>query len=205
MGGRRAVLLAAAVLLALAGPAQARPLAAGEATEFIEELGNRAVAMLSDTDTTQRHKTRQFRQLLRQDFALKGIARFTLGRYWRRANAKQRSRYLFLFEDYVVNSYAARFGSYGGETFTIVDERINDRGRAMVSTRINRKGGKPVVVQWHVHERDSRIKIVDVVIEGISMSMTQRSDFAAAIRSAGGDLDAFLDTLADKARKSAAE
>jgi phospholipid transport system substrate-binding protein len=57
-----------------------------------------------------------------------------------------------------------------------------------------------VEVFWHLRERLGAVRVVDVVIEGISMSLTQRSDFAASVRTVAGDLDAFLDTLEAKVR-----
>ena len=179
---------------------QNRPLLSGEATALIKALGDAAVEMLSNEQLTPREKIRRFRHLLNQSFAMKGIARFALGRYWRHASYPQRRRYLKLFEDYIVNSYSARFGNYAGESFVVLEERIDDRGQASVSTRIQRPSGEPVEVVWHLRERLGAVRIVDVMVEGISMSLTQRSDFAAAIRTAGGDLDAFLDTLEAKVR-----
>ena len=70
-----------------------------------------------------------------------------------------------------------------------------DRDGAVVTTRIQRPGGDPVEVIWHLQERLGVVRIVDVMIEGISMSLTQRSDFSASVRTTGGDLDKFLDTL----------
>ncbi len=177
-----------------------RPLLPGEARELVKSLGDAAVAMLSNKQLTQQEKRRRFRHLLNQSFALRGIARFALGRYWRRADFAQRRRYLKLFEDYIVNSYAARFGNYSGESFVVINESIDGRGWAAVKTRIQRPGGEPVEVIWHLRERLGAVRIVDVMVEGISMSLTQRSDFAAAVRTAGGDMDAFLDTLEAKVR-----
>ena len=179
---------------------QGRHLEPGEAKALVKSLGDAAVSLLSDKTLTPAEKTRRFRHLLNQSFALKGIARFALGRYWRRATFKQRRRYLKLFEDYIVNSYAARFGNYAGEQFVVLDERIDDRGWAVVTTRIHRPGGEPVKVLWSLRERLGEVRIVDVTVEGISMSLTQRSDFAASVRTAGGDMDAFLDTLEAKVR-----
>ena len=198
----------AVVLLATAPPtagttwaaSSGRPLEPGEAKGLIKSLGDAAVAMLSDKTLSGPEKIRRFRHLLNQSFALKGIARFALGRYWRRADFTQRRRYLKLFEDYIVNSYAARFGNYAGEKFVVMGESIDDRGWAVVATRIQRPGGDPVKVFWHLRERLGAVRVVDVVIEGISMSLTQRSDFAASVRTVGGDLDAFLDTLEAKVR-----
>ena len=178
-----------------------RALLPGEAKDLIKALGDAAVALLSDRSLSKPERTRRFRHLLNQSFAMKGIARFALGRYWRRADFPQRRRYLKLFEDYIVNSYAARFGNYGGELFIVAKEKIDGRGWATVSTRIHRPGGEPVKVIWHLRERLGAVLIVDVVVEGISMSLTQRSDFAASIHTVGGDIDAFLDILEAKVRK----
>lgn len=177
-----------------------RPLSPGEATKLVKALGDAAVEMLSNKQLSQREKTRRFSHLLNESFAMKGIARFVLGRYWRQANLPQRRRYLTLFEDYVVNSYAARFGNYAGESFIVLGEKIDDRGGATVNTRIQRPSGEPVDVVWHLRERVGAVRIVDVMVEGISMSLTQRSDFAAAIRTFGGNLDVFLDALEAKVR-----
>lgn len=195
------LLLAAFLFPAIAdAKSKGRPLEPGEATALIKTLGDAAVAMLSDKKLGQVEKIRRFRHLLNESFALKGIARFALGRYWRRADSLQRRRYLKLFEDYIVNSYAARFGNYAGEQFIVSSERIDERGGAVVTTRIQRPGGDPVKVLWHLRERQGAVRIVDVMVEGISMSLTQRSDFAASVRTAGGNLDAFLDTLEAKVR-----
>ena len=204
---RRDVLRASALIVLstlvpgfrLAPPAMAksqnRPLAPGEAMALIKDLGDTAVAMLSNKSLNHADKMRQFRYLLNQNFALKGIARFALGRYWRKADIPQRRRYLQLFEDYIVNSYAARFRNYDGEKFFILGENVDDRGGAVVTTRIQRPGGDPVEILWYLQERLGVVRIVDVMIEGISMSLTQRSDFSASVRTTGGDLDKFLDTL----------
>jgi phospholipid transport system substrate-binding protein len=189
----------------LAGPpaaakSEGRPLLPGEATALVKALGDAAVKMLSDKRFSQTEKTRRFRHLLNDSFAVKGIARFALGRYWRRASFPQRQRYLTLFEDYIVNSYAARFGNYAGETFVVIGEHIDDRGWATAKTRIQRPSGAPVDVVWRLRERVGAVRIVDVMVEGISMSLTQRSDFASAIRTAGGDLEVFLDALEVKVR-----
>jgi phospholipid transport system substrate-binding protein len=151
--------------------------------------------MVSNEALSQDEKSRQFRGLLQQSFALKPIARFVLGRYWKQADDRQRERYVLLFEDYIVQSYSARFGEYAGETFRIIDEKPEGNSGTVVTTMIMRPQGEPVEVQWFVREHKGELKIVDVVIEGISMSLTQRSDFAAAIRKNGGDINAFLDSL----------
>lgn len=191
--------LVVTIAFAVVAVTPARAINAGEPSQFIQNLGNSAVAMVTDANLSQTDKIAQFRQLLRDGFALPSIARFALGRYWRRADEDQRQRYTLLFEDYIVASYSARFNEYEGESFRIVDEKLLDDGAAIVTTSIMRPNAQSVQVDWQVRDHRGQLKIVDVVIEGISMTLTQRSDFAAAIRQSGGNIDKFLDSLDRKA------
>jgi phospholipid transport system substrate-binding protein len=189
-----------AVLLLLPLPAKAT-IDGGAPSAFISELGTAAIAMLSNKDLDQKSKIDQFRELLQNGFALKAISRFVLGPYWKKTSPEQRERYTALFEEYVISSYANRLRDYGGETFKVTGEKLYDEKSAAVSTLILRPNGEPVVVDWRIRRRNGELKIVDVVIEGISMGQTQRSDFGSAIRGKGGDIDAFLDVLERKVRR----
>jgi len=193
-----AALLLSLTLLASAGAgADAKAITSGEPSRFIERLGNDAVGMIANETLSQEKKTEEFRRLLKQGFALRAIGRFALGRYWKSAKPEQRQRYQALFEEYIVATYAARFSEYGGETLRILGEDLEGQTGANVRSSIIRPEApdQPIIVIWRIRSHKGQLKIVDVVIENVSMSMTQRSDFAAVIRQNGGNIDAFLDSL----------
>lgn len=191
---RFAWVLVVVLLLASAPQSQAATGASG----FIETLGTEAISLAADIEKSESDKSKEFRGLLTRGFDLRTISRFVMGRYWRRLSDEQKQRYLGLFEDYLVVTYANRFNEYSGETFKVVDERPSGERGTLVTTKVFRPQGAEVVVGWHVVPNDSAFRIVDVVIEGISMSVTQRSDFASAIQASGGSIDAFLDSLERK-------
>ncbi len=187
------------VLFAVAPAAQATGNDEDGARRFIETLGRDAVAMLQKGELTPEQRVSEFRKLLSEGFALDAIARFTLGKYWRRADDAQRDRFLGLFERYVVSSYARRLGDYEGETFEIEGSRDEGRNGVLVRTFVLRPGsGEKLAVDWRVMAHKGRYKIVDVIIEGVSMSITQRSEFSSVIAAKGGQLDDFLDELERK-------
>ena len=64
-----------------------------------------------------------------------------------------------------------------------------------VPTVIERAGNKPVNITWLVAEADGAMRIADVVAEGMSLRMTQRSDYASFLAHNGGNLDALLAAL----------
>jgi len=54
-------------------------------------------------------------------------------------------------------------------------------------------------LQWKVHQADDgQLKVSDIVVEGVSMSITQRSDYNSMLQGNGGKLDALLTALRTK-------
>lgn len=186
----------AVTTLFVAPPAVAS--AEGRSSQFVERLGRDAISMLSDEGLSREARLAGFRQLLRDGFALEAIGRFVLGRHWTQASADQRTAFLTAFEDFVVNSYAARFSQYSGENLRILDERADGESGHAVNTQIVRPSAPPIMVQWRVREAEAGPKIVDVVIEGVSLAITQRSEFAAVIQQNGGRIDPLIEQLRQK-------
>ncbi|MBM3485268.1 MAG: ABC transporter substrate-binding protein [Alphaproteobacteria bacterium] len=180
----------------------ATPAAMAQATgadEFIRRSGQRAIDSLTVQSIGDAERGKRFREILRGSFDVPEIGRFVLGRYWRTATDQEKTEYLRLFEDFIVRAYANRFADYSGETFRVlqvVDSTDNDK---LVSTEIVQPSGKPPVrVVWRVRGQAGAFKVVDVTVEGISMSVTQRDEFAAVIRSNGGTVAGLLDALRKK-------
>lgn len=189
-----AALLAVAVLLVTAVP----PAAAGGAEAFIRDTAARVFTSYAG-EATDEQRAKAFREILTATFELKTIARFTLGRYWRVASSDQRKEYRRLFEDFLVLAYANRFRDLGGVKLNVVSVRAVNKRDRLVQSEVDPGGGRPPIrIGWRVRETGRGHRIVDVIVDGISMSVTQRDQFAAAIRSAGGKIDGLLAMLRDK-------
>jgi len=178
--------LGLAALLAGAVASPARAAGAQAPTDFVRAFGDRAVAVLSDGDLDARGREAALRQLLKENFDVPIIGRFVLGRYWRSASEAQRTDFAVLFEETIVSTYARQLGRYAGETLAVEGVRQSDAKGALVGSRILRKSGPPIAVDWRLLRRGDDWRIVDVVVEGVSMALTQRAEYAAVIRSSGG-------------------
>jgi phospholipid transport system substrate-binding protein len=199
---RRNILLGAlglAAMAPLASVSTALAVEAPGADKFVEGLGNRAVSVLADPQRTNAKIRAEFASLLKDGFDLDTIGRFVLGRYWNTASEPQKAEYQKLFADMVVNVYTQRFSQYAGETFKVTGQRAEGERDTMVTSQIVRPDGPPVNVQWRVRPRQAGLKIIDVLVEGVSMSITQRDDFASVIESNGGRIQALLDVLRKRA------
>lgn len=189
----------AAASVALVRPADAVAADSGPAT-FISEVGQKAINSLTGPQLSDEEREARFRDILNEAFKVDLIARFTLGRYWRLATDQQKKEYERLFEDFIVQAYAARFKEYSGETFSVGRVRdINDREKLVQST-LTLKDGRQIPVQWRVRS-DGSYMIVDVMVEGVSMAITQRDEFAAIINQNGGRVEGLLAALRQKTGK----
>src|SRR6516225_4700405 len=200
---RRVFLAIMWLLIGSASLTTASNAVAADASVFMNQLWGQTVEVLSKKVPPSERLAR-FRQLFHADFDGPGIARFVLGRYWRSASEEEQQEYLKLFEDYVVFVYGTRLSNFSGETFKVRGTRTDESG-TIVSTDILSPGGEPPVkVDWRLVSNNGAFKINDVVIEGISMMVTQRSEFASVIQRHGGQVGGLLALMREKTNTASA-
>ncbi len=167
-----------------------------EAAKFVLALGNEAVLLQSAVRSEPLEKRAALLQgLVRRGFNLELISQFVLGRFWHRATAEQRAEFQELFTEYLVNSYARYLGSYRAETLTIVGSHPVGSQDVLVETSVEGADGAANPI-WRVRAEAGVYRIIDVSIDGVSLALTQRREFAAVINRQG--LDGLLDMLREK-------
>lgn len=167
--------------------------------DFIRDMAQDSIKLLAGQEISITERERRFRDIIRRSFDIRTVARFALGRYWRIASAKERQEYLGLFEDYMVKTYAARFKVRSGKNFRVGKVLRIHKLDSLVLSEIARPKGQPVRMNWRVRG-DSDYRIVDVIVEGISMGIIQREEFASVIRNSGGKVEGLLSALRRKIR-----
>jgi phospholipid transport system substrate-binding protein len=191
---RRAVLTAFVLFAGALAPAI---LAAADPAAVINNLGNRALEVLGKNATPAQRAAR-FHELFREDFDVPGIARFVLGRYWKTATPEQQEEFTKLFEDYIALVYSSQLAAYSGETLKVTGSRAEAEGAVVASEIVRPTGAPPVKVEWHLAGQSGTFKIRDVAVDGISMAVTQRSEFASVIQRNGGQVQGLIAMLREK-------
>jgi phospholipid transport system substrate-binding protein len=164
-----------------------------DAARFIDSLGQRTFSVLSQQGLPLEQKESQVRSLLAENFDLNLIGRYVVGQSWRTMGEEQQETYLSLFQEYVLRTYSKRLGGYSGQKFAISGTKAASADDALVSTTIERPGAPPVEASWRVKTNKTPPKIVDVIVGGVSMVVTQRSEFGAVIQRQG--VDGLIETL----------
>lgn len=193
------VFLAAFFMFAL-GSTAPKANTADDPAAFLQNFGDRTIAMLSDGELSAEQRRGELHRFFRLGFDMDAISRFVLGRHWRAATESERSEFKQLFEDFIVSFYASRFDAYAGETLKVGAVRVMDQKTTAVSSRVVRPAGSPIRVDWRLRRIDQSWRIVDVVVEGVSLAIVQRSEFDSLIRSNGGRIESLLAALRKKVR-----
>ncbi len=197
---RRLILLAFVALAALGLASTPQPAAASpmerEARAMIQRGADQVIVILRDTKLPLAERNRRFRALFVAYFNIPAIARFTLGRNWRTASKEQKDRYLEAFETFIVKTYAIQLGEYTDERFRIVATGPDGKGVIVVSEIVT-KGGQKVALKWRLRKTKAGLRVVDVLVENISMALTQKQDFASVIQQRGG-IDGLIAVLENK-------
>ena len=180
--------------LALVLLTTARAEAQADAAAFIGGLAADAVPVLTNPAMPERDREQKFRELLDKGFDMQELARLVLGQYWRRASPEEQQEFVGLLESYLVQIYADRFSDFQNVALEVGSTR-RDQDTQFVSSTMRQSNGPPVQLEWRVDQLDGRFVITDLVVEGVSMVITQRSEFASVIRQRGGQVDGLLQLL----------
>jgi phospholipid transport system substrate-binding protein len=191
------ILLATSTLLG--APAGAADKSPDEAKAFIQNLAQQAITTVAQRDLSDSDRNDRFRRLFVASFDLPQISQFVLGRYWRSATPEQQQEFIKQFQEMQVLNWAQRFKDYKGENLQVTSAAKDGDKVFTVDSVINHPPAQPMPVQWKVHQTDDgQLRVSDIVVEGVSMAITQRSDYNSMLQGNGGKIDGLLTALRTK-------
>lgn len=180
------LVLGLCMALVAAVPVAAKP-SADAARDLVRNVGEEVLAVLEDESLSDREKFDHLVNLLEEPIDLDLVARLILGRHWRTASEQQQKEYLELFREYALANLSSKLHLYAGQDFEITDAKVLNQRDAMVTTQITGTEGPPLNVDWRLRERDGTLLAIDVIVEGVSLVVSQRSEFGSVIERRGMD------------------
>jgi phospholipid transport system substrate-binding protein len=176
----------------------------GRAASFIQTTGQELVAAINDTRSDLATRRLRVAAVLRRAVDIDGVGRFILGRWWRQASPQEQQDYLKLFEETLIRNLSARFGEYQGVRFSLGRSQQRTEDDVLVNTIIERPNSAPFALDWRVGEVGGQPKVVDVIAEGTSLRLTQRSEYSSVIQQNNGSIAALLAAMKRQIQQLAA-
>lgn len=190
--------LAFAAVILLAGNARAE-IDAAKAENFVKNVTAEGIEDIINAKVPQAEKDARFAKLFNQALDLDFIGQFVLGRNWKIATPEQRKEFIKVYRQLNVSTWSKRFDEFKGKNFVFKGTSpSNSKGQVFVNSIVPMDQGEPAKVVWRVREKNGSYKIVDIIIENVSLAITARNEYTAFIKNNPGGIDALIANLKSK-------
>ncbi len=185
-------LLAGAILLSTSAPVRAE-----DPRAFVQETADRVLVVLKNPALDSDGKVAAVEEIAYARFDFDTISRLVLARNWRKMTPAQQESFVREFKKHLSVTYGKNVDSYANEKIVITGDREEPRGDWTVQTKILRgSASEDVLVDYRLRRKGSDWRVIDVVVERISLVSNFRSQLQEIISSDG--VEAMLAMLAEK-------
>ncbi|MGL5011681.1 MAG: MlaC/ttg2D family ABC transporter substrate-binding protein [Paracoccaceae bacterium] len=178
---------------ALALPQGAFALNVDEARALIDQ----AIGEVNNTINSGRSETQMygdFERIFQQYADVPTIARSALGPAARSASDGQMRDFTQAFQGYISRKYGRRFREFIGGRIEVTDARPIKSYFEVISVAYL-QGESPFDLRWHVSDKSGQNLFFNIIIEGVNMLASERTEIGAMLDGQGGDIDALVAAL----------
>ena len=172
-------------------------LSADPAIDFMDTLSKEIIEQGVLAKKTNEEKEVFFHEKFTTNLDLKNISQMVLGVYWKKATDGEKKDFIEAFTNLNTKTWTDRFGLYQGQDIVFQGTRnAPQKNQIYVDSKIN--DDPPIEVIWRLRQKDGSYKIVDIVIEDVSMVMSYRNEYTTFLQQHQGSIQALIDELNTK-------
>ncbi len=172
---------------------------AAEAENFVKKNTKEGIEEIIDSNISQSEKDKRFEKLFNEALDLKFIGQFVLGRYWRQASPSQKNDFIEVYRQLNIKTWSKRFDEFKGKDFVFEGTSPStSANQIFVNSKVPMDQGKPVEVVWRVKQNGNHFKVVDIIIENVSLAITARNEYTAFIKNSPTGIDGLIKDLKTK-------
>jgi phospholipid transport system substrate-binding protein len=194
---RGRLLLACALLMAAAA---GRAGAEQSPRDVVQTTSDQVLAVLADKDLSKEARRDKVKAIVLQNVDFDTLSRLVLARNWNQFSPQQQQEFEREFQGHLATTYGRRLDDYHNEKVAIVGDRKEPNGDWTVLTKILRGGGSnDVSVDYRLRQSNGQWKMIDFIIEQVSLVANFRSQFQEIVSSGGPEH--LLQVLREKTAK----
>lgn len=153
------------------------------AKAFAVSLGDDALVVLSNDGLSKAAKRTKLEAMFQRTVNTEWIGRFVTGKYWRSFSDAQQKDYLAAYNRFITKHYTSNFEEYSkGTDFKVIGSKLIGKNDQLVTMQIIRPSAAPISVKYRLRPEASSYKVVDIVVEGVSLITAQRSEFTSVLQ-----------------------
>ena len=156
------------------------------ATAHLQQAVQNAIVILNDPALNSPERAVERREKLRQviyaEFDFKTISQSAVGQPWRKFSEAQKTRFIPLFKRLLENTYIGTIERYKGEDVRFFKEVEQSSTMVRADSVVKSKGTEYKISYLLRQQGALEWKVVDVIIEGVSVISNYRSQFKRMLR-----------------------
>lgn len=198
--------LAVVVSCVFLAPGAVAPAQASAAAEtFVRTNVDRGLQILNNRNLSKAQRQEQFRSFLVTLTDLRRIALYTLGPARRMASPAEQQAFVEAFRNYAFAVYGAEFSKYSGQTLRVTGSYERGPGDELVRTVLEDPqapaGQQPIEVDFRVYGSPGHYSVVDIVVAGLDLAITEQDDFSSFLAQHNNDIRALIANLQQRAAR----
>ena len=174
-----AMLLVAAAAQAADAPKGPRP------SQIIERTAEQVLTILNDPERTVEQRRAEIGEIATARFDFRTMTRLVLGRNWKKLTPEQQDEFVRHFAGFLAVDYGSRVERYEQQSVAVLSERVEPRGDVTVRTKVTGGEFDGAIIDYRMRYRNEDWRIIDVVIEGISLVANFRDQFREVLAREG--------------------
>ena len=163
---------------------------------LIDETADKIVAVLAQEGASAETRISEIENIAYEIFDFTTMSKLVLAKNWRKLDAEKRGEFVRQFKQHLSRTYGTRLDRYEQEEVEVYAAQLEPRNDVSIKTRIVGGQFDQAEISYRLRNRNDQWRIVDVVIEGISLVSNYRSQFSEVLNS--GTIDDLLTKLRDK-------
>ena len=165
--------------------------------EFVNELVNDAISLLSDKSATKEKKEDFIETIALENVDINALGLYTLGELRKSSNKEDIIKYQDVFEKYFLKSLTSRLVDYSSSKFEIIGSDQKSANYTIVSSKIIPEDGNPEIkIDWRIYTKNPEKPLIrDLIVEGLSLARTQKEEFASILSSNNNDIMILISKL----------
>jgi len=174
-------------------PRSASALTTGEASALVQQVATE-ITRIINSGQSENAMISDFERMMGRYGDMPTISQSVLGPAARSASRAQLSAFADAFRFYMARKYGRRFREFIGGTVNVAGAQDTGRYIEVISS-VDIRGEAPFEVRFRVWDRSGRPLFIDLLIEGVSLVISERSEIGAVLDRNGGSIDLTIQTL----------
>jgi phospholipid transport system substrate-binding protein len=164
--------------------------------QLIDDAAQKIVAILSRKDEAAEQRISEIEAIAYELFDFTTMSKLVLARNWRKLDTDQRGEFVREFKQHLSRTYGTRLDRFDQERVEVTGAQVEPRNDVSIITTIVGGQFDDATISYRLRNKGDRWRIIDVVIEGVSLVSNYRSQFAEVLNS--GSIDDLIAKLRDK-------